>query len=224
VKSIRQDVLFVADNCYGEFAEESEPPMLGADLTAGSLIKNPGGGIASSGGYIAGTARAVELAAYRLTAPFLGAGMGAMARQTADMLKGLFLAPHAVCQSIKTAMLAAFVFGRLGFEVLPGPLDERSDIIQAIKFGDAEKMSAFVRGIQAGSAVDSHAVPEPSDMPGYGDRVIMASGSFTQGSSIEISADGPMRPPFAAFLQGGLTYEHGKLCIIKAIESGGFLK
>jgi len=208
----------VVDNCYGEFAEEHEPCFYGADMCIGSLIKNPGGGIAQCGGYIAGTAKAVELAAYRLTAPLLGTEAGASLGQTGDIYKGLFFAPHVVAQSLKTARLAAYIYAKLGYEVSPKYNGERYDIIQAIKFLDENKLINFIRGIQAGSFIDSHVTPEPWDMPGYDNKIIMASGSFTQGSSIEISADAPVKPPYIAFMQGGLTYESGKLCLMKALE------
>jgi len=219
VKSIDAGIYIVVDNCYGEFAETREPGFYGADLSIGSLIKNPGGGIARCGGYIAGTRRAVELAAYRLTAPLVGTEVGASLGAAGDIYKGLFFAPHVVAQSLKTARLAAYVYEKLGYEVSPKYDEERYDIIQTIKFSDEKKLINFIGGIQSGSAVDSHVVPEPSEMPGYDSKIIMASGSFTQGSSIEISADAPLRPPYTAFMQGGLTYESGKLCIMKALES-----
>ncbi|MCL2096698.1 MAG: methionine gamma-lyase family protein [Oscillospiraceae bacterium] len=218
VKSIDSDIYIVVDNCYGEFVEEHEPCYYGADLAIGSLIKNPGGGIAQCGGYIAGTKKAVEMASYRLTAPLLGTHVGASLGQTYDIYKGLFFAPHTVAQSLKTISLAAYIYEKLGYEVRPGYNCRRYDIIQTIKFQDEDKLINFIGGIQAGSAVDSHVVPEPSEMPGYNCKVIMASGSFVQGSSIEISADAPVKPPYTAFMQGGLTYESGKLCLIKALE------
>jgi len=218
VKSINPNIYIIVDNCYGEFVEEHEPAYYGADMIIGSLIKNPGGGIAECGGYIAGTAKAVEFAAYRLTSPLVGTEVGASLGQTNHIYKGLFFAPHVVAQSLKTARLAAYIYEKLGYEVNPKYNDERYDIIQTIKFLNEDKLISFIRGIQAGSAVDSHVVPEPSDMPGYDNKIIMASGSFTQGSSIEISADAPIKPPYIAFMQGGLTYESGKLCIMKALE------
>jgi len=218
VKSINPDVYVVVDNCYGEFVEEHEPTYYGADMAIGSLIKNPGGGIAQCGGYIAGTRKAVELASYRLTAPLVGTEVGASLGQTGNICKGLFFAPHTVAQSLKTACLAAYAYGSLGYEVSPKYDEERYDIIQTIKFSSGEKLVDFVGGIQRGSAVDAHVTPEPSEMPGYDSKIVMASGSFTQGSSIEISADAPLRPPFTAFMQGGLTYESGKICLMKALE------
>jgi len=218
VKQINPEIYVVVDNCYGEFVEEHEPSYYGADMVIGSLIKNPGGGIAECGGYIAGTNKAVELAAYRLTSPLVGTEVGASLGQTNHIYKGLFFAPHVVAQSLKTASLAAYIYEKLGYEVNPKYNDERYDLIQTIKFLDENKLINFIRGIQSGSAVDSHVVPEPSDMPGYENKIIMASGSFTQGSSIEISADAPIKPPYLAFMQGGLTYESGKLCVMKALE------
>ena len=212
------DIYVVVDNCYGEFVEEHEPGFYGADLIIGSLIKNPGGGIAECGGYIAGTKKAVGLAAYRLTVPLVGTEVGASLGLTGNIYKGLFFAPHVVSQSLKTARLAAYVYAKLGYEVNPKYDEERYDIIQSIKFLDENKLINFIRGIQAGSAIDSHVIPEPWDMPGYDNKIIMASGSFTQGSSIEISADAPIKPPYMAFMQGGLTYESGKLCVMKALE------
>ena len=219
VKQVKPEIYVVVDNCYGEFVEEHEPGYYGADMIIGSLIKNPGGGIAESGGYIAGTKKAVELAAHRLTAPLVGAEVGASLGATRNIFKGLFFAPHIVAQSLKTACLAAYIYNILGCEVSPRYDAERFDIIQAVKFFDEHKMIKFIQGIQAGSAVDSYALPVPGDMPGYNNKIIMASGSFTQGSSIEISADGPVKPPYTAFMQGGLTYESGKFCLMKALES-----
>ena len=220
VKSVNPDIYIVVDNCYGEFAEEHEPAYYGADMLIGSLIKNPGGGIAECGGYIAGTKKAVELASYRLTSPLVGTEVGATLGATRNIYKGLFFAPHVVAQSLKIACLTAYVYDRLnsGYEVSPKYDEERYDIIQTIKFFDENRLINFIRGIQAGSAIDSYAVPEPSDMPGYDNKIIMASGSFTQGSSIEISADAPIKPPYIAYMQGGLTYESGKLCLMKALE------
>ena len=218
VKSLNADMYIVVDNCYGEFVEEHEPSYYGADMVIGSLIKNPGGGIAECGGYIAGTKKAVGLASYRLTSPLVGTEVGASLGLTGSIYKGLFFAPHVVAQSLKTARLAAYIYEKLGYEVKPRYDEERYDIIQTIKFLDETKLINFIRGIQAGSFVDSHVVPEPSDMPGYDNKIIMASGSFTQGSSIEISADAPVKPPYIAFMQGGLTYESGKLCLMRALE------
>lgn len=216
VKQRRPDVYVVVDNCYGEFVEAREPGHVGADLVIGSLIKNPGGGMAESGGYLAGSARAVELASYRLTSVGIGTEQGATLGQNKSLYKGLFYAPHTVAQAIKTACLAAYIFERLGYEVEPKWDEPRYDIIQAVKTGSAEGLCAFCRGIQHGSPVDAFVTPEPWAMPGYADRVIMAAGGFTQGSSIELSADGPLRAPYTAFFQGGLTYESGRIGILSA--------
>ena len=216
VRAIRSDVFVVVDNCYGEFVETREPGHVGADLVIGSLIKNPGGGMAESGGYLAGSARAVELASYRLTSVGIGTEQGATLWQNKSMYKGLFYAPHTVAQAIKTACLAAYVFEKLGYPVEPRWDEPRYDIIQTVKTGSAEGLCAFCRGIQLGSPVDAFVIPEPWEMPGYADRVIMAAGGFTQGSSIELSADGPLRPPYTAFFQGGLTYESGRIGILSA--------
>jgi len=218
VKSVNPDTYIIVDNCYGEFVEEHEPSYYGADMIIGSLIKNPGGGIAECGGYIAGTKKAVELASYRLTSPLVGTEVGAMLGLTRSIYKGLFFAPHVVAQSLKTARLAAYIYEQLGYEVNPKYNQTRYDIIQTIKFLDETKLINFIRGIQSGSLIDSYIIPEPSEMPGYENKIIMASGSFTQGSSIEISADAPVKPPYIAFMQGGLTYESGKLCLMRAVE------
>ena len=208
----------VVDNCYGEFTETREPTAVGADMIIGSLIKNPGGGMAESGGYIAGTKRAVELASYRLTSVGCGLEVGATLGQTKSMYKGLFYAPHTTAEAIKVAHLAAYIFGKdgLGFDVEPHWSEPRYDIIQAVITHSPEALCAICRGIQAGSPVDSYVTPEPWAMPGYTDKVIMAAGAFTQGSSIELSADGPLREPYTAYLQGGLTYESGKIGILYA--------
>lgn len=218
VKLVRPltDAYVVVDNCYGEFTEKYEPTHFGADLIIGSLIKNPGGGMAESGGYLAGSKRAVELASYRLTSVGVGGEVGATLGQNKSMYKGFFYAPHTVAQALKTAHFAAYVFSALGYEVEPGWDEVRHDIIQAVKLGSAAGLCAFCRGIQAGSPVDAYVTPEPWDMPGYSDQVIMAAGTFTQGASIELSADGPIRPPYTAFFQGGLTYESGKIGILSA--------
>ncbi|MHB1155001.1 MAG: methionine gamma-lyase family protein [Eubacteriales bacterium] len=210
------DAFVVVDNCYGEFTEESEP---NADLLIGSLIKNPGGGIAECGGYLAGSKRAVELAGYRLTSAGVGGEVGASLGQTKAMYRGFFLAPHVVAQALKTAHFAAYIFNALGYEVEPAWDIRRSDIIQSIILGKSELLKAFCRGIQYGSPVDAFVTPEPWEMPGYNDPVIMAAGTFTQGSSIELSADGPIKPPYTAFFQGGLTYESGKIGILTAAET-----
>lgn len=216
VKGIRADAFVMVDNCYGEFTEEKEPPAVGADLAVGSLIKNPGGGMAESGGYLAGTKKAVELASYRLTCPGLGLEVGATLGQNKSLYRGLFYAPHTVAEALKTAHFAAYVFAALGCEVEPAAGEPRSDIIQTVKTGSAEGLCALCRGIQAGSPVDAYVTPEPWDMPGYQDQVIMAAGTFVQGASIELSADGPLRPPYTAFLQGGLTFESGRIGILSA--------
>ena len=218
VKDISPDSYVVVDNCYGEFVEDIEPTAVGADMIIGSLIKNPGGGIAETGGYIAGTKKAVELASYRLTSVGCGAEVGASMGQNKSMYKGLFYAPHTVAQALKSAHLVAYLFEQLGCAVEPRWCDVRSDIIQTVITGSAEGLCAFCRGIQAGSPVDSFVTPEPWDMPGYTSKVIMAAGAFTQGSSIEISADGPLRPPYTAYYQGGLTYESAKIGILAAAD------
>ncbi len=218
VKAVRPDVFVVVDNCYGEFVETREPTHVGADLIIGSLIKNPGGGMAESGGYLAGSARAVELASYRLTSVGIGVEQGATLGQNKALYKGLFYAPHTVGQALKTAHLAAYVFEKLGFEVEPKWDEPRYDIIQSVQTGSEEMLCAFCAGIQKGSPVDAFVTPEPWAMPGYSDRVIMAAGGFTQGSSIELSADGPLRAPYTAFFQGGLTYESGKIGILSAAQ------
>ena len=220
VRQLKKDVYVVVDNCYGEFTETREPCAVGADMIIGSLIKNPGGGMAESGGYIAGTAKAVELASYRLTSVGCGLEVGATLGQNKSLYKGLFYAPHTTAQAIKTAHLAAYIFGErgLGFDVEPAWDEPRYDIIQSVITHSPEGLCAICRGIQAGSPIDSFVTPEPWEMPGYADKVIMAAGAFTQGSSIELSADGPLREPYTAYLQGGLTYESGKIGIMSAAE------
>ena len=217
VKRVSPGTVCVVDNCYGEFTEEVEPTMLGADLAAGSLIKNPGGGLAPTGGYITGRAELVERAAFRLTVPGIGGECGCTLGTNRQLYQGLFMAPHTTAQALKTAALCAAMLEKLGFDSEPGPLEPRYDIIQTITLKSAENLCRFCRGIQAGSPVDSYVTPEPWKMPGYEDEVIMAAGAFIQGSSIELSADGPMREPYRAFLQGGLTYESGRLGIMNAI-------
>ena len=214
----RSKAYVVVDNCYGEFCESREPCHVGADMIIGSLIKNPGGGIAESGGYIAGTKRAVELASYRLTSVGTGCEVGASLGQNRNLFKGFFLAPHVVMQAKKTAHFASYVYEKLGFEVFPKYNEFRSDIIQTIKFGYPEGLIKFCQGIQSASPVDSYVTPMPWAMPGYQDEVIMAAGAFTQGSSIELSADGPIRPPYTAFFQGSLTYESGKIAILTSAQ------
>lgn len=215
VHEIRPDVFVAVDNCYGEFCDEHEPTYYGADLVMGSLIKNPGGGMADCGGYMAGTARAIELCSYRLTSPGVGLECGAsLYGNTRNMFKGLFYAPHTVCQALKTAALCAKVFENMGYDVLPSPCEERHCIIQTVNLGSEEKLRAFCRGIQNGAPVDSHVTPEPWDMPGYAVPVIMAAGAFVGGASIELSADAPCVEPYTVYMQGGLTYESGKLGVL----------
>lgn len=219
IKKKRPDVVVMVDNCYGEFVEKQEPTQIGADVIAGSLIKNPGGGLAQTGGYLAGRRDLVEQISYRLTSPGIGSEVGASLGQNRHMYQGFFMAPHTVAQALKTAVLTAKVFELLGFDVSPKAEDVRGDIIQSIKFGESEKLCAFCRGIQRGAPIDSFVTPEPWDMPGYENQVIMAAGAFVSGASIEISADGPLRPPYAAYMQGGLTYESGKLSVLCAAEN-----
>lgn len=221
IKETHPDVFVVIDNCYGEFCDVKEP--LG-DLVIGSLIKNPGGGIAESGAYIVGSKRAVDLAAARLTVPGIGLECGASLGQTKNILKGLFFAPHTVCQALKTAAFAAKLFDALGYEVSPKPGEMRRDIIQTVSMKNAEGVCAFCRGLQKGSPVDSFVTPEPWDMPGYTSDVVMAAGAFTQGSSLELSADAPIRPPYTVFMQGGLTYESGRYGVMLAAEECEKLK
>ncbi len=208
----------VVDNCYGEFTETKEPTAVGADLIIGSLIKNAGGGMADIGGYLCGTPRAVELCGNRLICPGVGLDAGPSLGQNRNMLRGLFYAPHTVAQAMKTAHLAAYIFEKCGFAVSPGARQRRSDIIQTVSLGDRESLCRFCRGIQSASPVDSHVTPEPWAMPGYADEVIMAAGAFVGGASIELSADAPLREPYTVFLQGGLTYESGRLGILAACE------
>ena len=219
VKSIRPEVTVMVDNCYGEFIEEREPCEAGADMCVGSLIKNPGGGLAPSGGYIVGTRACIERAAARLTSPGLGKEVGASLGMNARFLQGLFMAPTVTASALKGAIFASQVYSMLGFPVFPSPSDERADIIQAVRLGSPEKLKAFCRGIQAASPVDSFAVPEPWDMPGYDSQVIMAAGAFVQGSSIELSADGPLREPFDVFMQGGLTWYHARAGVLMSVQA-----
>ncbi|WP_010292049.1 aminotransferase class I/II-fold pyridoxal phosphate-dependent enzyme [Clostridium senegalense] len=218
VKEINPEVICFVDNCYGEFIQTIEPTDVGADLVAGSLIKNIGGGIAPTGGYIAGKENYVNQAAYRLTIPGIGGECGSTFGVMRSLFQGLFLAPHIAIEAVKGAIFCARIMELSGFEVLPKYNDERSDIIQAIKFNDKEKLIKFCKGIQKGSPVDSHVECEPWDMPGYTDQVIMAAGAFIQGSSIELSADAPIREPYIAYLQGGLTFEHAKTGILIALS------
>ena len=210
VHAVRPDVVIMADNCYGEFTELLEPGDVGVDLIAGSMIKNPGGGIAPTGGYVAGRKELVELVSYRLTSPGIGAEVGSYAGSYQPFYQGLFMAPHIVMQAVRTAVLAARIFEKLGYEVSPRCNDPRYDIIQAIRFHSAEELISFIQAIQMHSPVDSEAIPEPWAMPGYQDPVIMAAGTFVAGASIELSADAPVRPPFNAYMQGALTYAHGR--------------
>ena len=218
VKEISPETICIVDNCYGEFVETEEPTAYGADLIAGSLIKNPGGGLAPTGGYIAGKQKYVELCAYRLTSVGIGKEAGASLGFNRQMYQGLFMAPHVVSQALKAAVLCSAVFEKFGFEVDPKPNEIRHDIIQSIKFGDPDKVTAFCQGIQKGAPVDSFVTPEPWDMPGYSSQVIMAAGAFVQGASIELSADAPIKPPYIAYMQGGLTYESAKLGIMVAAD------
>ena len=218
VHRLRPDCICFVDNCYGEFVESLEPTQAGADIMAGSLIKNPGGGLAPTGGYIVGREDLVELASYRLTAPGMGAELGASLVNNRLFFQGLFLAPHVVSQALKGALFAAGIFEKLGYTTYPGISDERGDIIQAIELGTAEKLVAFCGGVQKYSPVDSFVKPEPWDMPGYTDQIIMAAGTFVQGASIEFSADGPLRSPYNVYLQGGLTFEQVMFGILGAAE------
>lgn len=218
IKEIRPDISIMVDNCYGEFTEEREPLEVGADIIAGSLIKNPGGGIAPTGGYVAGKAELVEKAAMRLTTPGIGGECGSTLGNNRLMFQGFFMAPHIVAQAVKTACFCAAMLKSIGFETSPEPLERRSDIIQMITLKSAENMKKFCRGIQSGAPVDSFVTPEPWQMPGYNCPVIMAAGAFVQGASIELSADGPMKEPYIAYMQGGITYESGKLGIMMAVS------
>lgn len=218
IRSIKPDVICMVDNCYGEFVERTEPLEAGADMIVGSLIKNPGGGLAPAGGYIVGRKDCVDRAAYRLSAPGLGREVGASLGISQSLYQGLFLAPTVVAAALKGAMFAANVYERLGFFVVPDSTEPRYDIIQSVTFKTPERVIAFCRGIQAAAPVDSFVSPEPWDMPGYDDPVIMAAGAFVQGSSIELSADGPIRPPYTVYFQGGLTWYHAKLGILKSLQ------
>ncbi|MDE6977583.1 MAG: methionine gamma-lyase family protein [Lachnospiraceae bacterium] len=218
LKGIKPDLICMVDNCYGEFTETTEPSDVGADLVVGSLIKNPGGGLAPIGGYLAGRRQCIENAAYRLTSPGLGKEVGASLQALGAFYQGLFLAPSVVANAMKSAVFAANIYEKLGFSVVPSAGEERHDIIQAVTFGTPEGVIAFCQGIQQAAAVDGHVTPEPWDMPGYDSPVIMAAGAFVAGSSIELSADGPIRPPYAVYFQGGLTWQHGKLGIMKTLQ------
>ncbi len=218
IKSIKPDVKCMVDNCYGEFVERIEPSDVGADMIVGSLIKNPGGGLAPIGGYICGTKECVEQCSYRLSAPGLGQEVGANLGIIQSIYQGFFLAPTVVAGALKGAIFAANIYEKLGFKVVPNSTESRHDIIQAVELGSPERVIAFCKGIQAAAPVDSHLTPEPWPMPGYDSDVIMAAGAFIQGSSIELSADGPIRPPYAVYFQGGLTWEHAKLGILMSLQ------
>lgn len=227
IKGIRPDVICMVDNCYGEFVEPTEPSQTGADLCVGSLIKNPGGGLAPMGGYIVGRRDLVELAACRLTAPGLGKEVGASLSVNNSFYQGLFLAPTVAASALKSAIFAANLYERLGFVASPNGTEERHDIIQAIAFGSPERIIAFCQGIQQAAPVDSYVLPEPYAMPGYHSDVIMAAGTFVQGSSIELSADAPIEPPYSVYFQGGITWPHGKMGILKTLQNmvdGGFVE
>ena len=218
VKSIRSDIIVMVDNCYGEFVERIEPTQVGADMCVGSLIKNPGGGLAPIGGYIVGRQDLIDMCAYRLTAPGLGKEVGATLGLNRSFFQGFFMAPCVAASALKGAIFAANIYERLGFQVVPNSTESRHDIIQAVTLGSAEGVIAFCKGIQSGSPVDSHVAPEPYAMPGYHSDVIMAAGAFVQGSSIERSADGPIEPPYAVYFQGGLTWYHAKFGIMMSVQ------
>ncbi|MBU8907385.1 aminotransferase class I/II-fold pyridoxal phosphate-dependent enzyme [Desertibacillus haloalkaliphilus] len=218
VKAIKPDVIVFVDNCYGEFVETKEPCHVGADIIAGSLIKNPGGGIVKTGGYLVGKQELVEMSSYRLAAPGIGSEGGASLYSLLEMYQGLFLAPHVVGQALKGAVFTAAFLEKLGMDTTPSWKEKRTDLIQAVQFGEKDRMVAFCQAIQAASPINSHVTPQPSPMPGYEDHVIMAAGTFIQGASIELTADGPLRSPYVAYVQGGLTYAHVKLAVISAID------
>lgn len=218
VKNINNEIIVMVDNCYGEFVEKKEPSDYGADMVVGSLIKNPGGGLAPTGGYIAGTKKCIENAAYRLTSPGLGKEVGASLGVLRSFYQGLFLAPTVTLSALKGAIFAANIYEKLGFKTVPDSIEERYDIIQSIEFGNKEAVIEFCKGIQSAAPVDSHVTPEPWAMPGYDCDVIMAAGAFIQGSSIELSADAPIKPPYAVFFQGGLTWYHAKLGIMMSLQ------
>jgi len=218
IKECSPNVICMVDNCYGEFTETREPSDVGADLVVGSLIKNPGGGLAPVGGYLAGTKKCIENAAYRLTSPGLGKEVGASLQVLGAFYQGLFLAPSVTANALKSAIFAANLYEKLGFKVVPNGTESRHDIIQAVTFGNPEGVIAFCEGIQQAAGVDGHVSPEPWDMPGYDSPVIMAAGAFVSGSSIELSADGPIKPPYAVYFQGGLTWQHGKFGIMKTLQ------
>ena len=219
IRKINSEVIIMVDNCYGEFVEEKEPTEVGADIIVGSLMKNLGAGIATSGAYIAGKKELVELCAERLTAPGIGKEIGPSLNQNTAFIKGLFFAPSVVASSVKTAIFTSRMLEKLGYEIDPKYDEKRGDIVQTIKLGSKDKLVKFCQGIQMGSPIDSHVIPEPSPMGGYDDEVIMAAGTFTEGSTIELSCDGPIREPYIAYMQGGLTYEYGKLGVLKALSN-----
>lgn len=219
IRQIRPDVIIMVDNCYGEFTETIEPSDVGADMVVGSLIKNPGGGLAPTGGYIAGTSECVANAACRLTSPGLGKEVGASLGILPSYYEGFFLAPAATASAVKGAVFAAAMYEKLGFEVYPSSKADRHDIVQAITFHDPEKEIAFCQGIQAAAPVDSYVRPEPDDMPGYDSKVVMAAGAFVSGSTMELSADGPIREPYTIYFQGGLTWPHAKLGILRSVQN-----
>lgn len=219
IREVNKEVIIMVDNCYGEFVESREPTEVGADIIVGSLMKNLGAGIATSGAYIAGKKDLIELCAERLTAPGVGKEIGPSLNQNTLFIKGLFFAPSVVASSVKTAVFASRILERLGYNVNPKYDEPRADIVQTIELGSAEKLIKFCQGIQKGSPIDSNVIPEPSPMGGYDDNIIMAAGTFTEGSTIELSCDGPIREPYTAYMQGGLTYEYGKLGILKAISN-----
>lgn len=219
IKGIKPEIICMVDNCYGEFVQRTEPTDVGADMVVGSLIKNPGGGLAPIGGYIAGKKECVENAAYRLTSPGLGKEVGASLGVLSSFYEGLFLAPTVTASALKGAVFAAGLYERLGYTVVPNATEERFDIIQAITFGNPESVISFCKGIQAAAPVDSFVTPEPWDMPGYDAPVIMAAGAFVSGSSIELSADGPIKPPYAVYMQGGLTFPHAKYGMLRTLQS-----
>ena len=219
IREVNKEVIIMVDNCYGEFVEEKEPSDVGADIIVGSLMKNLGAGIATSGAYIAGKKDLIELCAERLTAPGVGKEIGPSLNQNTSFIKGLFFAPSVVASSVKTAVFSSRILEKLGYKVEPKYDEPRADIVQTIELGDADKLIKFCQGIQKGSPIDSDVIPEPSNMAGYDDKVIMAAGTFTEGSTIELSCDGPIREPYTAYIQGGLTYEYGKLGILKALSN-----
>ncbi len=218
IREVNENVIIMVDNCYGEFVEDKEPTDIGADIAVGSLMKNLGAGIATSGGYIVGKRNLIELCAERLTAPGVGKEIGPSLNQNIPFIKGLFFAPSVVASSVKTAVFASRILEKMGYKVDPVFNEKRADIVQTIELGEADELIKFCQGIQQGSPIDSNVIPEPSDMGGYDDKIIMAAGTFTEGSTIELSCDGPIRPPYIAYMQGGLTYEYGKLGIMKALS------